>query len=125
MTKKLYLGAIFGALVLLGGADPAAAGPYGALATSPQADFGFSYNFDDEDGAQDRALSECQQHSSECTVKGTFENTCVSIAKASNGAMGWAWGNGKRDDDRIAMSECRKNRGRDCELSRRFCTGEP
>jgi serine/threonine-protein kinase len=126
MTKKKlpYLGAILCALALLG-AKPATAGPYGALATSPQADFGFSYNFDDEDSAQDRALSECQKHSDKCTVKGTFQNTCVSVAKASNGAMGWAWGHGKRDDDRMAMSECRKNRGRDCELARRFCTGDP
>jgi serine/threonine protein kinase, bacterial len=126
MTKKLpYLGATLCALILLCAARPAAAGPYGALATSPEADFGFSYNYDDEDSAQDRALSECQKHSSNCTIKGTFENTCVSIAKASNGAMGWAWGRSKRDDDRVAMSECRKNRGGDCELARRFCTGDP
>jgi serine/threonine-protein kinase len=126
MTKKLpHLGATLCVLILLCAATPAAAGPYGALATSPEADYGFSYNFDDEDSAQDRALSECGKHSSNCTVKGTFQNTCVSIAKASNGAMGWAWGRGKRDDDRVAMSECRNNRGRDCELSRRFCTGDP
>lgn len=126
MTKKLpYLGATLCVLVLLGGVKMAAAGAYGALATSPDADFGFSYNYDDEDSAQDRALSECQKHSGKCTIKGTFQNTCVSVAKSSNGAMGWAWGHGKREDERMAMDECRKNRGRNCELSRRFCTGDP
>ena len=120
MTKKLpYLGAILCALVLLGGAKPAAAGPYGALATSPEADYGYSYNYDYAQEARERALTECRKHSSECQVKGTFQNTCVSVAKADNGAMGWAWGHGKRDDDRMAMQECRNNRGRNCELSKR------
>jgi serine/threonine protein kinase, bacterial len=125
MTKKPYLGAILCALALVGGVELAAAGAYGALATSPEADFGFSYNFDDADGASARAMAECQKHSNDCKVKGTFQDTCVSIAKASNGAMGWAWGHGKRDDERIAMDECRKNNGSDCEISRRFCTGSP
>ena len=126
MTKKLpYLGATLCVLVLLCAARSAAAGPYGALATSPEADFGYAYNYDYAEQARSRAMSECQKHSDKCTIKGTFQNTCVSIAKASNGAMGWAWGHGKRDDDRVAMSECRNNKGRDCELSTRFCTGDP
>jgi serine/threonine-protein kinase len=126
MTKKLpYLGATLCALVLLSGVKIAVAGPYGALATSPNADFGYSYNYDYAEEARRRAMSECGKHSSDCSVKGTFTDTCVSVAKASNGAMGWAWGRGKRDDDRIAMNECRNNRGRDCELSTRFCTGNP
>lgn len=126
MTKKVsYLGATVCALALLGGVKIAAAGAYGALATSPEADYGFSYNYDYADEARQRAMSECQKHSNDCAVKGTFQNTCVSIAKASNGAMGWAWGRGKGDDDRVAMNECRNNKGRDCELARRFCTGNP
>ena len=126
MTKKLpYLGATLCALALLGGVKLAVAGPHGALATSPDADFGYAYNYDDADEAKDRALSECRKHSSKCVIKGTFRDTCVSVAKSSNGAMGWAWGHGKREDDRMAMDECRKNRGRSCELSARFCTGEP
>jgi serine/threonine-protein kinase len=125
MKTLPYLFAVVCGAALLSGASPAAAGPYGALATSPDADFGYSYNYDYAEEARQRALSECRKHSSDCAVKGTFQNTCVSIAKASNGAMGWAWGHGKREDDRLAMGECRKNRGRNCELSVRFCTGDP
>lgn len=127
MMKKLpyLLGVLAVGLALTGGAKTAAAGPYGALATSPDADFGYSYNFDYAEEARRRALSECRKHSSECVVKGTFQNTCVSVAKANNGAMGWAWGHGKREDDRLAMAECRNNKGRSCELSTRFCTGNP
>jgi serine/threonine-protein kinase len=126
MTKKLsYFASAVCALALMGGIKVAYAGAYGALATSPDADFGYAYNFDDAEDARRRALSECAKHSSDCKVKGTFQDTCVSVAKASNGAMGWAWGHGKRDDDRMAMDECRNNKGRECELSARFCTGEP
>jgi hypothetical protein len=126
MTRKLpYLGATLCVLALLGGVKIAAAGAYGALATSPDADFGYAYNYDDAEEARRRALTECAKHSSKCAVKGTFEDTCVSVAKANNGAMGWAWGHGKGEDDRMAIDECRKNRGRSCELSARFCTGNP
>lgn len=113
------------ALALVTVAKPALAGDYGALATSPDADFGYSYNYDYAEEARSRALSECRKHSSDCQVKGTFQNTCVSVAKANNGAMGWAWGHGRSEDDRMAMSECRNNKGRGCELSTRFCTGNP
>jgi serine/threonine-protein kinase len=124
MMKKLpYLGAVLCALAFMGAAKPATAGAYGALATSPEADFGYSYNFDYAEDARRRALAECRKHSNKCVVKGTFQNVCVTIAKATNGAMGWAWGNGKSEDDDLAMSECRKNKGRNCELSTRFCTG--
>ena len=125
MTTKALVAATVFTLALVGGVKVAAAGPYGALATSPQADFGYAYNFDYAEQARRRALAECAKHSSECRVKGTFQNTCVSIAKSGNGAMGWAWGHGKREDDALAMQECRSNRGRNCELSTRFCTGNP
>ena len=124
-SKLIWIGAILCAAVISCAAKPAAAGPYGALATSPDADYGYSFNYDYSEEARNRAMDECRKHSDKCAVKGTFQNTCVSIAKSGNGAMGWAWGHGKGEDDRMAMSECRKNRGRDCELSKRFCTGNP
>lgn len=111
--------------MLLFSTPVALAGPYGALATSPNADFGYSYNYDYEDDAIDRAMQECRRHSRRCELKQTFRNVCVSIAKASNGAMGWSWGHGRHRDNSNAMNTCRENRGRDCVLSVRFCTGDP
>ncbi len=116
---------LLGAAMFLAATAVALAGPYGALATSPDADFGYSYNFDSSQDARARALQECRQHSRECEVKQTFQNVCVSVAKASNGAMGWSWGFGRETDDRNAVTTCRENNGRDCELSVRFCTGNP
>lgn len=105
-------------------ASAAPAGPYGALATSPDADFGYSYNYDSLEEARARALQECSRHSRECAVKQTFQDACVSIAKASNGAMGWSWGFDRATGDQRALTECRNNDGRNCVLSVRFCTGD-
>lgn len=117
--------AALAAVVTFGLASAAYAGPFGALATSPNADFGYSYNYDRLNDARDRALQECRRHSRECEVKQTFEDVCVSVAKASNGAMGWSWGYGRQKDDNNALETCRENRGRDCQLAARFCTGNP
>jgi hypothetical protein len=109
--------------LLVAASTAAFAGRFGALATSPNADFGYSYNYDYADDARDRAMAECGKYSRECEVKRTFEDVCVSVAKASNGAMGWSWGYGRGRDNENALNECRNNDGRDCELSVRFCTG--
>jgi hypothetical protein len=111
-------------LFLLSTALPAMAGAWGALATSPNADYGWSKNYDSEDEAADRALRECRKYSRECSVKRTFSNVCISVASSTNGAMGWAWGYGRREGNRRAMDECRSNRGRSCRLVERFCTGD-
>jgi len=104
-------------------AVPAFAGDWGALATSPNADYGWAKNYDTEDDAEDAALKECRKYSSECTVKRSFRNVCISVATSTNGAMGWAWGYSREEGNRRAMDECRNNRGRGCRLAERFCTG--
>ena len=126
MPNRLkYLGAAVATFALLGAVTLAIAGPYGALATSPSAAFGYSNNYDDLEAAKSRALTECTAVSTGCEVKQTFENTCVSIFKAGNGAMGWSWGHGRDEDNRLAMESCRNNKGEDCTSSARFCTGNP
>ena len=115
---------VVAALFLLFTAVPAMAGPWGALATSPNADYGWSKNYDSEREAERAALRECRKYSSRCTVKRTFRNVCISVASATNGAMGWAWGYGRREGNERAMDECRSNQGRSCRLVERFCTGD-
>ena len=121
--KANYKLAIAGAFLLFTSV-PAMAGPYGALATSPDADYGWSKNYDSEEEAEERALRECRKFSRECTVKKVFKNVCVSVASSSNGAMGWAWGYGRSEGNSRAMNECRTNRGKNCKLVERFCTGD-
>jgi len=112
-----------GAFLLLSAA-PAIAGAYGALATSPDADYGWSKNYDSADEAEERALRECRKYSRNCTVKKVFRNVCVSVASSTNGAMGWAWGYDRSEGNARAMSECRDNRGKACRVVERFCTGD-
>lgn len=119
LESKLFAGAV----ILLLSAVPAAAGVWGALATSPDADYGWSKNYDTEEEAEERAMRECRKYSRQCAIKRTFRNVCVSVAAASNGAMGWTWGYGRSEGNRRAMNECRSNGGRNCRLVERFCTG--
>jgi len=121
--KSNWRFAAAGALFLFT-AMPAMAGSYGALATSPDADFGWSKNYDTQDEAEDRALAECRKYSRECTIKKSFRNVCVSVASSSNGAMGWTWGYSRREGNSRAMDECENNRGKSCKIVARFCTGD-
>jgi Domain of unknown function (DUF4189) len=87
---------------------------YGALATSPDADFGYSYNHSDESAARERALAECVKFSQQCSIKKTFDNTCMIIASSRNGAMGWTTGYVRPEGNRRALEECRSLGGRKC-----------
>ena len=111
-------------VIFLFAAGPAMAGAYGALATSPNADFGWSKNYDTQDEAEDRALSECRKYSRRCTIKKTFKNICVSVASSSNGAMGWTWGYNRGEGNRRAVTECTDQGGKSCKVVARFCTGD-
>jgi len=120
MNTRLVVAATF----LLVTAMPAMAGPWGALATSPNADYGWAKNYDNEDGASRAALRECRKYSDRCTVKKTFRDMCMSVASSTNGAMGWTWGYDREEGNNRAMEECRNQGGRACRLVERFCSGD-
>jgi hypothetical protein len=120
INTKLLVAASF----LLFTAMPAMAGPWGALATSPNADYGWAKNYDTEGEAERAALRQCRKYSGRCTVKKTFRDMCISVASSTNGAMGWAWGYGRSEGNRRAMDECRNQGGRSCRLVERFCSGD-
>ena len=102
----------------------AAAGEIGALAYSRRnGALGYSYNFDDEDGARDRALSECRKYSNDCKIARIFTNVCVMVARDGT-KLGWAWGFEPDERRRRAISECRGDGGRNCKVVTTFCTGD-
>ena len=124
MSKSLFCAAL-SALAVVAAARPAAAGAYGAIATNSAADVGYSYNYDTEQQARDRALAECAKHSKPCEVKNVIEDICVSVAWAKSGHAGWAGGRGQAKNDQGALDGCRKSGATDCEIAVRFCTGNP
>ena len=121
---KMKLCSVIAGLVLVASSLNAAAGAYGALATSPKGDHGYSKNYDKEEEAINRALLECRKYSKQCAIKKVFKDACMSVVSSSNGAMGWTWGYARDEGNRRAMDECRSNKGRGCRLVQRFCTGD-
>ena len=102
----------------------ASAGDWGAIALSTRTGaWGTSYNYDDEEEARDRAMTECRKNARDCKVFRTFENTCVAVAGDGSGNFGWAWGYTTSERRRRAISQCRDQGGRNCKVETTFCTG--
>jgi hypothetical protein len=102
----------------------AAAGEIGALAYSRRTGaLGYSYNYDDEDDARQRAMSECRKYSNDCKIARTFTNVCVMVARDGT-KLGWAWGYETDERQRRAINQCRGDGGRNCKVVTKFCTGD-
>jgi hypothetical protein len=102
----------------------ASAGDYGALAYSRRnGALGWSYNYDDEDAARERALDECRKYARDCKIGRVFTNTCVMVARDGT-RMGWSWDGTTDARRRRAMQECRSDGGRSCKIVAQFCTGD-
>ena len=66
------------ALVLTSAVSTTTASAWGCIAVSEEGSYGYSYNFDDEGDASDRALAEC-------AAKTTTESTC-EITECTEGS---------------------------------------
>lgn len=64
---------------------------WGAIATGEGA-FGAGLSFSTEQGAIDRALSECVAHTKgkPCRVRQTFHNQCAALAGGDAGSIAWS-----------------------------------
>lgn len=64
---------------------------WGAIATGEGA-FGAGLSFSTEQGAIDRALSECVAHTKgkPCRVRQTFHNQCAALAGGDTGSIAWS-----------------------------------
>ena len=126
---KIYsfriLALVAGFLTLVAVPTVASAGDWGAVALSTKTgSWGTSYNYDEEDDARQRAMSECRKHASDCRIYRRFENTCVAVAGDSTGNFGWAWGYTPAERRRRAIAQCRDQGGRNCKVETQFCTGD-
>ena len=119
--------AAFVAALLFVSVAPAAAQGWGALAFSENGTaYAYSRNYTTKEEAMAGAMAECAKHASDCKVYATFQNKCVALSGASNGAYGWAIG-GSDDQARVdaSMRQCVQQGGPDCRLVIKFCsTGE-
>jgi len=112
------------AALAVAGAPAQAQGVYGALAISPSTGaYGFGYNYDTDAQARNRAMTECRKHAQDCVVYATFQRQCISIARASNNAFGWALGYPANERPERALNECAARNGNDCKIITQFCSG--
>ena len=97
---------------------------YGALAyDSETGAVGWSYDFPDAAGAEQKALSSCLEHGRSCKVVYDFWNSCASLAVADDGS--YAVGRGETEDaaNDEAVIACAGN-GQNCSIQAWSCTGQ-
>jgi hypothetical protein len=117
--------AALAAAALFFSAAPAAAQGWGALAFSENGTaYSYSRNYNSREQAMQGALGECAKHAADCKIYATFQNKCVALSGASNGAYGWAIG-GSDAQARVdaSMRQCQQQGGPDCRLVVQFCSG--
>jgi hypothetical protein len=122
--KKLLL-AVIAAAGLLTAVLPAQASypisKYGAIAYDMNTGrYGFSYNYDADWQARNRALTECGWGG--CKVYASFRNACGALATDNNQRIyGWGTSYSKSEAMNRALYECRI-RGGNCSIKVWSCT---
>lgn len=117
--------AAFAAALLFASVAPAAAQGWGALAFSENGTaYSYSRNYQTRELGMQGAMAECAKHAADCKIYATFQNKCVALSGASNGAYGWAIG-GSDEQARVdaSMRQCTQQGGPDCRLVVKFCSG--
>lgn len=122
MKPKLQLFALVGALAAVAPAQ--AEGQWGALALSERSTaYGYSFDFDTQEGASERALAECQKNAQDCRVHTAFRNTCLVLAGSIDGPFGWAWGAPERTRAQRAIDQCQQRGAVNCKVVQTVCSG--
>jgi hypothetical protein len=99
---------------------------YGAIAYDrTNCAWGRSWNFDDQRGADDRAMSECSAGGSNCRVvarMGPGECGAVAVTESCNG-YGWATRSTISEAQIVALEQCRNYNPRlDCTVKVSVCS---
>ena len=124
MTKSARLGATIAVMASVLIASVATVQARGALAIGDCGAWGGSWNYDSDDDARDRAQAECKGRN--CRVVTSFDGLCAAFATDRSrtcGAWGWATRERQRAADEVAIDECEKAGGRNCQIRARFCDG--
>jgi hypothetical protein len=104
---------------------PSAPGPsYGAIAYGRKSGaYGYSYSWDSEAKAESVATQNCAKNASDCEVMVWFERKCGAVAARSDSSVAY-WGLGNNDSEArsVAISQCTKDNGRQCEVKVSRCS---
>ena len=96
---------------------------YGALAYDAETGAnGWSYDFENQGDAEQKALSGCSEGSSNCKVVYVFWNSCAALAAASDGRYSIEGGDNEEGAQDRALATCRRDGGESCEIRVWSCT---
>jgi hypothetical protein len=97
---------------------------YGAIAYGRKSGaYGYSHSWDSEAKAESVATQNCAQHGSDCEVMVWFERKCGAVAGRSDSTIAyWGLGNSDSEARNVAMSQCTKDNGRQCEVKVSQCS---
>lgn len=97
---------------------------YGAFAHSAVTDvYGYAFGYETQEGAEQRALSECGEDADDCEIVLWFWNACGALAQDETGTYGTAWGDGAGAARVAALADCEDNGGTGCAVVESLCTG--
>lgn len=83
---------------------------------------GYSFDYSQQQQAQQRALNECLNAGGTDCVRATwFKNACGALAVGNNNGWGAHWGNNRNGAEFNALKTCRQNTG-GCKIVRWVCT---
>jgi hypothetical protein len=104
------------------GAAPAIS--FGAIAYGRQSQaFGYSHGWDSQAKAEGVAMQNCGKHGTDCEVIVWFERKCGAVAaRGDSKAVYWGLGNTPVEARKVAMDNCAKDNGRDCEVKVSHCS---
>ena len=125
MRRMMFLAT--GLAVVLGGfASSALAADHGAIAYDrSNCAWGRSWNYPDQRGADDRALSECASGGSNCQVVARMgPGDCGAVAATDScSGFGWATRSTISEAQIVALQQCRNyNPNLDCSIKTSVCS---
>lgn len=93
---------------------------WGAIATADNEEYGSAWNYPTRGAAEAAALKECQIEGTNCQLRTSFTN-CAAVAKADDGALGWAKNDNMDNAVNAAYEECRERTSNECSLLVKVC----
>ncbi len=97
---------------------------FGAIAYGRKSGaWGYSYNWESRDRAQNEAMKNCAQNGNDCEVMVWFDRECGAVAaRGDSDAAYWGLGDGEGAAREEAMRQCAKDGGKQCEVKVSRCS---
>lgn len=95
---------------------------YGAIAYGEKSGaYGFSYDVNSAELADQRALSNCTKNGEGCKVVASFSNSCAALASGSNNRFAASQSGTRQQAQADALAACGRKGGKGCDIKAWSC----